>query len=241
MDSSSEEKTIRDLKSSQIIVYPENISLGEFCEKEKIKPRCIKIDFPERELIIIKSLENVLKSSLPHIIIKIYPSKSNSEISLSNIMNTLLSLSYLIFDITKGDLIDKEEFMSSYPNKILHLFISTQLSEKDYLKHLRENLSLEISKIGKIDKKQIDTFDVSSLINSQKYHEVIEKLSSIPLFYLDAEAQYYLAFSLQMTNQNDSEVLSRYDLALRRGFAPFWIYYNRGCSIQKDWRFSTCL
>lgn len=232
-DFTNEENHTRELRSGQIIVYPENISLGEFCNGGKINPKCIKIDFPERELTIIKNLENVLKSSLPHIIVKTYPSKLNSEVYLSGILNILLSLNYLILDITKGDLIDKETVMSSYPSKMLYLLISTKLSEKDYLKHLRENLVLEISKIGKTNNNKIDMFEIKHLANSQKHQEVIEKLSSISPIYLDAEAQYYFAFSLQMTNQNDSEVLSRYEIALRGGFAPFWIYYNRGTLYKK--------
>jgi len=236
-NSSTTKNNEEDIQLEKITIGTTNQSIEDFCEKNNIIPNCIKIDFPGNEFIIIKNLENLIRCNLPSIIIKTYPSKFNSEILLLNIWNILSSSNYFMFDIINGNIIDKNEFLISNSNKISYLLISTKLSENEYLRHLRENLVLEIRQIKQDNRKQINMFEIRDLASSKKYSEIIEKLSSVSPIHLDGEAQYYLAFSLQMTNQDDSKVLSMYELALRGGFDPFWIYYNRGALYKKMGKF----
>lgn len=72
--------------------------------------------------------------------------------------------------------------------------------------------------------------DARIQVDAHEYEVVIKRLDPLaqacPTF--SAEAQYLLAYSLHATNQGLDEALERYTIALKLGFEPFWVYYNRG-------------
>lgn len=71
--------------------------------------------------------------------------------------------------------------------------------------------------------------NIEQLISEKKYLMIMENCRNVLAKNPNlAEAHYYLAFSLQMSNVQYKEAIEHYNLALEYGFEKFWIFYHRG-------------
>lgn len=211
---------------------PMNFNFLDFCKDNKIYPNCIKLEISDQKSVNIKAVGALLDVYSPNIVLKVNKSKTSETEETGKFFEHLDEENYSLFDLQLGTILKGYQFVGGTITNTSYFLISKKLSD-EFVKHLKENIIPEIRQSRTVGRAEFDINEIRQLINSQKYLEVIKRISLTSFYGYDAEIQYYLALSLQITNQNDTEVLLLYDAALTGGFDPFWIYYNRSALYHK--------
>lgn len=205
------------------------ITIDNFCREREIFPNCIRISAQGTESNVIKGMKKTLENHFPNMVIKIHGKEiENYGERIDELVEYLESIGYHFFDLKRGSKITRPNIVNSYSHEIGYLLASVKLKESEYLHHLEENITPKIMRITNEKKIDVDILEVRTLVDTKKFDEVIKRFSHIPVGYDSAEMQYCLAFSLHQSNQNLEEAIKRYTSALRCGYSPFWIFYNRG-------------
>ena len=213
------------------------ISIDEFCEENKIIPKCIKIDIEGAEFIAAKGMKKILKSHFPDLIIETHGYEINAiGGSLHELMKMLESYGYDFFDLRLGKSTAPSEYTLHSPNTSTVL-ASVKLKNGDFMSKLQNDATelLEDVVVEPDDSRKTD-FDVAELANAGKFPEIIKKLEDLPLDSKNAYDQYYLALALHATGFDYEQALVRYTNCLenlKNEFSPFWVYYNRGSLYHK--------
>jgi len=147
------------------------------------------------------------------------------------------------------------EYLSLGMNYTMHHIIHDRFhpkSEDPYLLHYfhcfsntgkiwhsqYDNVNKKIDKINEFllkdrtfsptEKKYPSTKTIYYLFLVKKYQEILKLLSDLPLNHENAEYQFSLAVCREVVEKKYDEALHRYGMALKNGYEPFWVHFNRG-------------
>jgi hypothetical protein len=204
---------------------PRSFNFCEFFDNSKVKPTCIKLEMSHEKMIEISMIKELVASFSPKIVLKVGQFQEKESKEILEFINYLQNENYSIFDLQLGDNIRKSHTDNSL-NQGAILLLSKNMSD-EFTRYLKEEITPEVRHSKSSENIEYDIYEIRKLVASQNYNEVITLLSQMPLEGYDAEIQYLIGFSLQMTSKNYTEILLRYDAALKGGFDPFWIYYNK--------------
>lgn len=211
---------------------PTNFRFLDFCKDNKVNPNCIRLEINDQKPVNIEAIREMLNVYSPDIVLKVNKSQTSKTEDVRKFFEQLDKENYSLFDLQLGTIIKGSQFVVDTIPNTSYFLISKKFTD-EFVKHLKENIIPEIRQSKTAGRAEADIVEIRKLTDSQKYQDVIKRLSLTSFYGYDAEVQYCFALSLQMANRNDIEVLLLYDAALTGGFDPFWIYYNRSALYRK--------
>lgn len=203
------------------------IELDNFCNS-KVLPDLIKINVGGVEGSVLFSMKGILENTHPDLVIETHGFEI--EINGGNLlclMKFLEQFNYRFFDLLKQEITTAAQYAKSHKNHTSVLLASTNHEKitsisqnKDFIHDLTNDYFVDGIRYLEIK--------IANYIDTQNFASVKQMLLTMPLDVKNAVAQYYLGYSLHVTDDKYDDAIIRYTKALEYGYEPFWVYYHRG-------------
>ena len=174
-------------------------TIDEFCITNHISPKCIKIDVEGAECAAIRGAKNTIERLHPDLVIETHALEINGVSgSLEELVRTLESCGYGLFDMAKGVKTSAKQYASDYGRKLGTVLASTRTVDLESLRQEIETFKQRPSEESEaITRKILDAGSSKPPeIGLQCTGERIVPGQVPPMLYAEHAARYAFAASI---------------------------------------------